>query len=88
MIIKCNINYLLLKQQLLLLLLVTFNNITEGWSFEKNRYTNSQICYFTYLIVNLIKNNKKLKSLIYLLKKGGRLQSLRKIEQYCKRNLV
>jgi len=54
----------------------------------KNRYLKSQIRYFTYLIINLIKNNMKLKSLIYLLKKKERLQSLRKIEQYCRGNLV
>ena len=30
----------------------------------------------------------KLKSLIYLLKKKERLQSLRKIEQYCRGHLV
>ena len=53
----------------------------------KNRYLKSQIRYLTYLIINLIKNNIKLKTLIYLFKKK-RPQCLRKIEQYCRGCMV
>ena len=34
----------------------------------KNRYLKSQILYFAYLMISLIKGNMKLKSLFYLLK--------------------
>ncbi len=66
------------------------NIVARNAPFEigKNRYLKSEIRYFTYLIISLIKGNMKLKSLIYLLKKKERLESLRKIEQYCKGNLV
>ena len=39
----------------------------------KNRYLKSQILYFAYLMISLIKGNMKLKSLFYLLKKNERL---------------
>jgi glycosyltransferase involved in cell wall biosynthesis len=66
------------------------NIVARNAPFEigKNRYLKSQIRYFAYLMISLIKGNMKLKSLFYLLKKNERLESLRKIEQYCKGNLV
>jgi hypothetical protein len=66
------------------------NLVARNAPFEigKNRYIKSQIRFLCYLIINLINKKTKFSTLIYIIKNNNKFQSLRKIEQYCRGNVL